>query len=255
VNWATLGPLLAVHRRVYALDLPGFGLSYPNGRSASVSANADALAAFIDQVAGAAPLLIGNSMGGLLSIMYAAAHETEAVVLIDPVLPRVNGQPFDREVVRAFATYAIPGLGARLLARNRARTAPADVVTQIFTVVSKDRTTIAPDLFATSVVMVETRATVPGIDKAYLQAARSILRVAAKSRAYYAKMAAITAPVLLIHGTHDRLVPAVAARAAAQRFPDWAYVELPDAGHVPHMEAATDVYQITMDWLSERGAR
>jgi pimeloyl-ACP methyl ester carboxylesterase len=47
----------------------------------------------------------------------------------------------------------------------------------------------------------------------------------------------------------------VAARAAAQRFPDWAYVELPDAGHVPHMEAATDVYQITMDWLSERGAR
>ncbi len=42
----------------------------------------------------------------------------------------------------------------------------------------------------------------------------------------------------------------MAAREAAQRFPGWTYMELPDAGHVPHMEAAADVYRITMDWLA-----
>ncbi len=177
VNWATLGPLLAVHQRVYALDLPGFGLSYPNGRPATVSANAAALGAFIDRVAGATPLLIGNSMGGLLSIMYASRHQTTGVVLIDPVLPRVKGQPLDREVAVTFATYAIPGLGARLLARERRRLPPADMVRRIFTVVSRDRSTIAEDLFDTSVAMAAVRTDAPGIDRAYLQAARSLLRL------------------------------------------------------------------------------
>ena len=250
VNWASLGPLLAVHRRVFALDLPGFGLSYPNGRSASVTSNAAALAAFIDRVVGATPVLIGNSMGGLLSIMYASRQPTAGVVLIDPVLFRVPGQPFDREIVKTFATYAMPGLGTRLLARERRQTAPVDLVTRVFDVVSRDRSTIAADLFETSVAMATTRREAPGIDKAYLQAARSILRIAAKSKAYYAAMRRIDAPVLLIHGAHDRLVPVVAARGVAQRFPDWAYAELPDAGHVPHMEAAADVHRITTSWLA-----
>lgn len=255
VNWVALGPLLAVQRRVFALDLPGFGRSEPGGRSARVTENAAALAAFIDQVVGAPPLIIGNSMGGMLSIMYAATHPTSAVVLINPVLPRVPGQPLDREVTAAFLMYAIPGVGTRMLARARARTTPHQTVTQIMRVVAADPATIPQDLFDASVELVTARADVPGIDRAYLQAARSLLRVGAKPKSYRAMMRAITSPVLLIHGTHDRLVPVQAARAAAKTFPDWTYVELPDAGHVPHMEAAKDVEKHVLKWISAEDLR
>jgi pimeloyl-ACP methyl ester carboxylesterase len=241
VNWVALGPLLAKNRRVFALDLPGFGRSEPLGRSARVRSNAAVLAAFVERVAGAPPLIIGNSMGGMLSIIYASTHETTGVALIDPVLPRVAGQPLDREVAAAFVAYGIPGIGTRLLARARARTTPEETVRQIMEVVCADPSAVPPDLLAASAELIGARSATPGIDRAYLQAARSLLGVGARARSYRATMAAIKAPVLLVHGARDRLVPVQAARVAAKAFPDWTYLELPDAGHVPHMEAAAEV--------------
>src|SRR5215467_2904160 len=50
LNWVLLGPLLATGHRVYAPDLPGFGLSYPAGRRADVARNGLVLDAFLREV-------------------------------------------------------------------------------------------------------------------------------------------------------------------------------------------------------------
>lgn len=253
VNWAALAPRLAACRRVLALDLPGFGRSEPMGRSARVRSNAAALSAFVDQVVGEAPVLVGNSMGGMLSIMHAARHRVAGLALIDPVLPRVAGAPLDREVALAFLAYAVPGLSARVLARARARLGPEETVRQVLRVACADPAAIPPDLLDASIELVGAREAVPGIDRAFLQAARSLLRAGARARSYRAMMAAIDAPVLLVHGVRDRLIPVRAARDTARRFPAWRYVELPAAGHVPHMEAPAAVEREIWSWIAEAG--
>ena len=74
LNWCLLAPPLVPHARVLALDLVGFGLTYPEGRSATVQANAALVARFVREVAGGPAVLVGNSMGGMVSILATAAQ-------------------------------------------------------------------------------------------------------------------------------------------------------------------------------------
>src|SRR5438045_1242489 len=72
-NWLGIAPRLARHGHVYALDLAGFGRTPPEGRGSEVPANRALLDAFLERVVQAPALLVGNSMGGLISI-FEAAH-------------------------------------------------------------------------------------------------------------------------------------------------------------------------------------
>jgi len=222
-NWGALGPRLAAHARVRALDLVGFGLSHPAGRSGSIHANAGVLAAFLREVVGEPVILVGNSMGGMISMIHAATHpDTVAgLVLLDPAIPRAASAPTDRQVAGAFIQYAIPGLGERLLARRRHAMTPADLVAQTQQLCSPEPDRIPPDIVAATVALVTARTDVPGIDRAYLQAARSLLRFGARRRSYYAMMRGLRMPVMLLHGEQDRLIPVESARAVAAICPPW----------------------------------
>ncbi len=73
---------------VYALDLPGFGQSsYPPGRRyATLAEQVAVVQSLIYEVLGAAPLLVGNSMGGWISLRLAelSPELTRGAVLLDP---------------------------------------------------------------------------------------------------------------------------------------------------------------------------
>jgi pimeloyl-ACP methyl ester carboxylesterase len=66
-------------------------------------------------------------------------------------------------------------------------------------------------------------------------------------------MQSIQAPVLILHGLRDRLVPVAAARAAARLNPTWTLVELPDIGHVPQLETPRKSATVILDWLDSAG--
>jgi pimeloyl-ACP methyl ester carboxylesterase len=257
LNWCLLAPLLVPHARVLAVDLVGFGLTHPAGRSAGVQANAALLARFIREVAGEPAALIGNSMGGMVSILASAAHP-EAVtglVLIDPALPLVRGVRPDRLVAATFLLYAVPRVGERYLARRRATLPAPELVRQVLDLCCADPTVVPGDLVAASVALVERRASVPGLDAAFLAAARSLLLVSARRERYWATMRAIRAPVLLMHGDRDRLVSVRSAREAAARNPGWRFQVFPNVGHVPQLEVPGGVADLVLDWLGTAGAR
>src|SRR3712207_5067033 len=89
LNWDLLAPLLTSHARVLALDLPGFGRSEPGDRRASVPANVLVLDRFLREVVGGPAVLVGNSMGGMISL-FASARSPQRVagtVLLDPAVP------------------------------------------------------------------------------------------------------------------------------------------------------------------------
>ena len=254
-NWGLLGPRLAVHNRVYAVDLVGFGLTHPDGRSGAVRANAGLLAAFLQHVVGVPAILVGNSMGGMISMIHAAAHPESVVglVLLDPALPRAPHAPSDRQVASTFAQYAIPGIGERLLAKRRRTTPPRQLVMDTLALCSPNPAVVPPDMIDAAVALIDARADAAGLDHAYLQAARSLLRFGAGRSRYNAMMRGLPMPVLLLHGEKDRLVPVESARAAAANAPHWTFETFPNVGHVPMMEIPDIIDDRIQKWTAANG--
>ena len=108
---------------------------------------------------------------------------------------------------------------------------------------------IPAEVIDRSVTLIEERRDVEGMDKAFLVAVRSLLRLIADPRAYRAAMAAITAPVLMIQGDQDRLVAVSAARDVAARNPSWRYVEMAGVGHTPQLQVPDRVAAEVLDFL------
>jgi pimeloyl-ACP methyl ester carboxylesterase len=102
-----------------------------------------------------------------------------------------------------------------------------------------------------SVTLIEARQDVEGMDKAFLVAARSVVKVLADPRSYRRAMAALTMPVLLVQGDRDRLVPVTAAREVAQAHPGWRYEELAGVGHVPQLQVPDRLAGLALAWLDE----
>jgi pimeloyl-ACP methyl ester carboxylesterase len=252
LNWDLLAPLLNGHARLYALDLPGFGRSEPGARKASVSANAAALHRFLVEVVGEPVVLIGNSMGGMLSILATGEHP-EAVtglVLIDPAIPGPR-RALDPMVALMFAIYAVPLVGERFMRMRRTRQSELGRVREMLTLVGVDPDTVPPDVIDRSVTLLQEREDVEGMDRAFLAAARSLLRLLVDPRRYRRAMASITVPVLLVHGDRDRLVPVAAARDIARRHPAWRYLELAGVGHVPQMQVPEKLATAVLGWLDD----
>lgn len=253
LNWDLLAPKLTSAARVYALDLPGFGLSAPTGHPATVRSNLRVLADVVDRVCGPPVVLVGNSMGGLISVLLTSQRPelVRSLVLLDPALPvpgRVLTSPADAWTL---AVHAVPGVGERLRRARRQRIGALATVRETLQRCGVDEAALPTELVERSVALVERQSDVAGMDRAFLSASRSLAWALARSRRYHAAMSSISAPVLLIHGARDQLVPVAAARITARQHPDWRYLELPDGGHVPQMQLPDTIAADILDWLAE----
>ena len=250
LNWDLLAPHLTPHARVVALDLPGFGRSEPGERRATVQANVAVLDRFLAEVVGGPAVLVGNSMGGMISILAAAdaGDRVRGLVLLDPAVPGPRRR-LDPLVAGTFATYAVPGVGERFMWLRRNRQTPLARALSLLRLCGVDPDTLPPEVIDRSVELIEQREDVDGMDRAFLTAARSLLVVLADPRRYRRAMADLRQPVLLLHGDRDRLVPVLAARDVALRHPAWRYVELPGVGHVPQLQVPDRVAAEILRWL------
>jgi pimeloyl-ACP methyl ester carboxylesterase len=255
VNWTAIAPLLTSTCRVLAPDLAGHGLTQSLGRGTDVAANRALLHRFITSVTSGPVILLGNSMGGMISLLEAsAAPATVAgLILVDPALPFVPARP-DPLVTAMFALYLTPGLRKAVQAR-RSRQAPAELVSSILRICCTDSSRVAPEVIAWHVEVAAQRAGFPGTEADFAAAVRSVVRTVGypHGRAYGQRIRSVTCPVLLIHGTADRLVPVAAARAAARISPSWSLREFAGVGHVPQLEVPQDTADAILGWLGSAG--
>jgi pimeloyl-ACP methyl ester carboxylesterase len=251
LNWCLLAPEINDQARVFAIDLPGFGLTEPAGRSSAVADNVAVLDRFVRDVVGAPVVLIGNSMGGMISILEAAAapDAVRGLVLLDPSVPPARPLRVDPLVALRFAVFALPGVGTRFLARQREKLGARRVVRGTLRLCGLDLERFPAELVDQSVAMLESRRDAAAMDRAFVRAARSLLRVNAHPRRYWSAMRAIRVPVLMVHGGRDRLVPLEAARQAATRHPAWRLEVWPEAGHTPQLEQPERLGRLLLDWL------
>jgi pimeloyl-ACP methyl ester carboxylesterase len=256
VNWMALAPLLTDRYRVVALDLAGFGLTPIEGRHADIRSNRRLLDGFIRTLSDEPVTLIGNSMGGLLSILQAARRpETvERLVLLDAAVPLPRSRfPNDPRFIATFVTLATPVAGEQLLKRRNRRTPPSDLVGETLKLVCHDPSRVDPALIRESEAMAIERARQPGNEKAFLAAARSIAGVLTRPARYIEAIMDVTQPTLLIFGAHDRLIPLSAGQAVADRRPDWKFVVNPDLGHVPQIEDPVWTAEQILGWAPVTG--
>src|SRR5436305_1908860 len=101
------------------------------------------------------------------------------------------------------------------------------------------------------VALARERQQMPWAHPAFLEAARSIFAILARSRDMQAMVRRIAAPTLLIQGSEDRLVPLAAARALAALRPDWSLEVFERVGHVPQLEAPERFVATVAAWLRD----
>ena len=252
VNWAAVAPLLTDTCRVLALDLIGFGHTQAGTHSTAVTANQSMVGRFLSEVVGGPVILVGNSMGGVITILQASQHpeSVTAAVLIDPALPvKVGSQP-DPLVAASFGMYTVPHLGrAMLRARRRART-PEQIAMDILRLCCVDPMRVPADVREQLLELARARSEYPDIDDHFLAAARSLMGIIARRTSYRATMAAIDVPVLLLHGEKDRLVKVAASRAVAAANPSWRFEVARDVGHVPMLEVPEWTAGRILEWLA-----
>jgi pimeloyl-ACP methyl ester carboxylesterase len=250
-NWAAVAPLLTTHYRVLAIDLAGHGRTPAAGRKTTVAANRRLLDRFVREIVGEPVILMGNSMGGAISLLEASVSPdvVRALVLVDPALPRPLLAPIDPRVAATFAMMSLPGLGEAALNRRRRRRTPAQQVHETLALCCVDARRIPPDVLALGIALTEERYNQPGGAADFLDAARSLVRMLTLARKFRRAMARVTAPVLLIHGDADRLVSLHVAQAVADANPHWRFEVARGIGHVPQLEAPDWTASLVLEWL------
>jgi pimeloyl-ACP methyl ester carboxylesterase len=260
LNWMAVAPQLAARHRVYALDLPGFGRSPLAGRRSSIAANVDLLTRAITRLSPRPIILVGNSMGGLLSIGAAAQHPSliDALVLVDPAVPTPRGEfpPRLDRVSRTFlATAFMPRWGARRLSRAVAARGAESLVRETMRLVTTDPGRIDQAVMDAHIGLETERLAKSSWHESFYSATRSLVAALALKRKVLRWVQEVVAPTLLLQGAQDRLVPVASARNIASLRPDWEYHEFEGAGHVPMLEVPGEFVDVVSDWLTRQADR
>jgi pimeloyl-ACP methyl ester carboxylesterase len=257
-NWTDLMAELAPDFDCAAVDLPGSGFSAPprTGAGYRVSALAGTVIRLIETL-GAGPVhLVGNSMGGAVSVRVAARRPdlVKTLTLISPALP-------DRKVrgsVAHFPVLALPFAGEWLVRRYSARFPVENRVAGVIATCFYDPARLHPDRFALEVEALRRRDALSYEATSLARAARTLVLETFRPGLFSLWRAAsrVTAPSLVLFGSNDRLVdPRLAARAAGT-FRDARVEVLPETGHLAQMERpglVAALFREMVDAARERG--
>lgn len=256
LNWMLVGPSLAADHRVLAVDLLGFGLTAPEGRPTDVTTQARLVADLIRSEFGQAATIIGNSMGGLVALLTAdhAPDLVTRLVLVDPALPIAELHLPARDTLRYLALPSLPLIGSRWTRHLRKLRSPGEQVEATLQFVSADPSRI-PDQVRTAGELMETeRRRMPWATDAFSVAARSVAAVLVRRGQFARLVHSVGAPVLVLHGEADDVVPVTGVHRLGELRPDWTVITLDGVGHVPQLEVPEAFLKIVGGWLQRTPA-
>jgi len=254
LNWMDVGPGFAEGHQTVAIDLAGFGETPLFDRSAAVGANAELVAKFIAQLFDEPVTLIGNSMGGHITVLVAADHPdmVSRAVLVDPAIPGVHVRRPEPAMLAVMATLSVPGLAETVLDRRVRTLGAEELVRQTLALVSADPSRLSGQIVEAHIKLTREREHLgPQSNRAFVQATRSIgLRMA--DPRFWQRARKVEAPTLVVHGELDRVIPLAAARALVHRLPSWKLKVLEGVGHVPMMETPALFLKVVNDFLRDK---
>ncbi len=217
-TWDALAADLAADFRTVRLDLPGHGLTGPDPQARYTNDDTvDVLGPFLTALNIENPVLIGSSLGGLVSWRLAAKSPdaVSKLVLIAPGGFSING---------VTETPADVPLMVKLYLTK----APEAGVKQATAALFADPAKLSPERVKTVLDMM----TWPGNGEAFAARAAAFTLPAPEQ-----DLASVSAPTLIIWGDKDVMVPPEHGEKFTAVMPNAALKIYKDIGHVPHEEA------------------
>ncbi|HEX8087177.1 MAG TPA: alpha/beta fold hydrolase [Solirubrobacteraceae bacterium] len=231
------------HRyRVHALDLPGFGSS-GKPRTAPYSAKyfADRVIEVMDALDIGRAHLVGNSMGGRVSIEVGLRHPNRVggLALLCPAVA------FIRRGYHPIVRLLRPELG--VLPHRFTR----GMVESTFSSLFYDKDAIDPSMADIVVEEFQRIYGTSGARLAFLSAARNIYLDKPFGRGgFYPRLSELAAPSMFVWGTHDNLIPAGFKRHVEKWLPRAEQIVLENCGHVPQVERPDHVIGLLERFLA-----
>ncbi|MGY1722104.1 alpha/beta fold hydrolase [Blastococcus sp. SYSU DS0533] len=241
LNWGLLAPLLSARHRVLAVDLFGHG-----GSGVPAAPRLDALAAdrrlvdrFVREVVGEPVVLLGHSMGGVVTVLQAAGAPATVrrLVLLSPPVPGTAGR-LDAAIAAKRAFLRLPGV-AGAVARRLAALSPEQEVAQQLHRATPHAGRIPDDAVAAAVAETAERAARPDAAAGRAEQWAALLgtmALLARPRAWRRTIGAVAVPALWLHGAADPLVAVGGAAALAAGRPGWSFRARDGVGHLLALE-------------------
>jgi pimeloyl-ACP methyl ester carboxylesterase len=223
---APLFPILSRYYRCLAIDLPGYGASAPLPERVSISAYAELIARLAHKVSDRPVVLVGHSMGGMISLVLALRYPE----LVDRLI------------------LLCPTISGRLSQRNNLTLAPF-VIMEHFPLTQALVSTLEPIVPLTDRLlrpsMFADRTRVSEEDYQRIKAdIRRRDQATVRAESFWAmrdsdlrgQLARIKIPSLVIWGMEDSIIPLSDAYALSEEWPEANFYIIPQAGHWPHFE-------------------
>jgi 4,5:9,10-diseco-3-hydroxy-5,9,17-trioxoandrosta-1(10),2-diene-4-oate hydrolase len=238
-TWALNVFPLSKRYKVYAIDLPGHGLSDKPKIPYTYAFASEFATKIMETLEIKRASLIGHSLGGAVSVSIAVNFpgKVDKLVLVDcaglsPRLPLL------------YRLVSVPGLGDVLM-KPVTKNFVKHGVKQLFY-------NYNPELLSEEVLdMVLTHSNQPGAKKAMISIIRSNVSLdGVRPNALLTdKLHLVKAPTLFIHGAQDRLFPVRQVRRAFRMVPNARVMVVDECGHCPHIEKATQFNESVMAFL------
>ena len=238
----------ALSRRytVHAPDLPGFGSSSkPAVGGYNARWFADIMLGLMDELGIAQARLVGNSMGGRVSIEMGllAPQRVTALGLLCPAVAWI------RRGFHPIVRLLRPELG--FLPHGFRRS----IVASQFWSVFHDRDAVDPVVADVMVDEFRRIYHTAGARYAFLSSARNIYLESPVGRnGFYPRLATLEPPALFIWGSHDRLIPPAFGRHVARWLPQAEQVTIDACGHVPQVECPQEANRLLMRFFARSEA-
>jgi pimeloyl-ACP methyl ester carboxylesterase len=248
-NWALIAPKLAETHRVIAPDLSGFGFTPQLDGGSGVGRNADLVKDVIDYFGGNA-MLIGNSMGGLISILTSEWYpdRVNSLVLIDPAAPVFSWASINFHAAARLSVPLIPWLGSKLIDTFRDQITVDEGVVEALTFVTAHPEALVGEVWEHATEIAALRRTQPWATNALVEGMNSIAPYVLTKGRFGDLIHRLAQPTLVIHGTEDQLVHVAAARWIGRQRPDWTVALFEGVGHVPMLEVPDKVLDVFDTW-------
>jgi pimeloyl-ACP methyl ester carboxylesterase len=229
---------LAAFHRVYAFDMVGSGRSkYPDG-SYSIAYQAEFLAGFMTALGINSATLIGNSMGGAVSLEFTRLYpdRVDKLVLVDSM-------GLGKEISLGIRLITLPAI-VNLL-RPRRWMIPAMLRSNFYNhhLLPPEWIELRYPIFA-----------IPDRNRVILRLGQSNFTLAGVRADVYqpivASLPQIDRPTLIVWGEQDRIIPVKHAYIAAAGLPHNQLEIFPDCGHHPYLEYPAKFNRLVLDFLN-----
>jgi len=228
LDWRWVMPHLAATHRVYAPDLPGSPDSARPAADYSPAFFERFVAGFLDTLGVERAVMVGNSLGGLISLRLALSEPARvtALVLVDSAgLGRAVNPAFTSVNVFGPFETAIPFWRTPVGAYQRAwgRTA---------LLFAHPPGSVPREWLAEQCRL----ALWPGYLEAHLTALRALVGPFGQREVLVDRLPSLKIPTLVVWGARDRVFPESHAREAIAHLPEGSLALIPECGHMPHVE-------------------